>query len=130
MPDLTILKEKTNSFKMSKEHKEMFIEALRSGDYNQTTGAYVTELEGPNGKPCLCAAGVYLAQLNEIEDIYDAQEEGDMCSIYFGDLHKYHQGKSNQDLIGHIIDMNDGLNCTFEMIAMWIEENVQGVSAK
>ena len=66
----------------------------------------------------------------EIEDIYDAQEEGDLCSIDFGDLHKDHKGGSNQDLIGHIIDMNDGLNCTFEMIAMWIEEHVEGVDAK
>lgn len=126
MANLTIAKEKTNSFKMSKEHKEMFIEALRSGDYNQTTGAYVKELEGPNGKPCLCAAGVYLAQLNEVEDLLDAEEMGDMCSIDFGEFHL----NPKHDLIGHIIDMNDGLNCTFEMIAMWIEEKVEGVDAK
>ena len=118
------------NFKMSKAHKKLFVDALRSGDYEKTTGNYIDHVEGPNGKPCLCAAGVYLAQLNDIEDLYDAQEDGDMCSIDFGDLHKHHTGKGNQDLIGHIIDMNDTLNCTFEMIAMWIEEHVQGVNAK
>ena len=108
-----ISNDRTEPFKMSKKHKEIFINALRSGDYDQTEGAYVEHVEGPNGKPCLCAAGVYLAQLNEIEDIYDAQEEDDIESIDFGELHKDHEGNSNQDLIGHIINMNDSLNCTF-----------------
>ena len=117
---------KRANFKMSKAHKKLFIDALRSGDYERAEGAYITDVQGDNGKPCLCAAGVYLAQLNEIEDLYDAQEDGDMCSIDFGDLHKDY----NHDLIGHIIDMNDALSCSFEMIAMWIEENVKGVSAK
>ena len=116
----------STNFKMSKEHKKMFIDALRSGDYDQTEGAYIEHIQGPNGKPCLCAAGVYLAQLNELEDMYDAQEEDDLCSIDFGDLHK----STENDLIGHIIDMNDSLNMTFEMIAMWIEEKVEGVNAK
>ena len=119
-----------SNFKMSKAHKKLFVDALRSGDYEKTTGNYIDHVEGPNGKPCLCAAGVYLAQLNELDDLYDAQEEGDMCSIDFGDLHKNPEGYGNQDLIGHIIDMNDTLNCTFEMIAMWIEEHVEGVNAK
>ena len=117
-------------FKMRKDHKDMFIDALNSGDYEQVQGEYIEQIEGANGKPCMCAAGVYLAQLNEIEDIYDAQEDGDLCSIDFGDFHKHHKGNGNQDLIGHIIDMNDSLNCTFEMIAMWIEEHVVGVDPK
>jgi len=126
MPNLTIMGQRTESFKMSKEHKEMFINALRSEDYDRTEGAYIEHIQGPNGKPCLCAVGVYLAQLNEIEDLYDAQEEGDLCSIDFGDLHK----DDKQDLIGHIIDMNDGLNMSFKGIADWIEEKVEGVNAK
>jgi hypothetical protein len=117
---------KRANFKMSKAHKKLFIDALRSGDYERAEGAYITDVQGDNGKPCLCAAGVYLAQLNEIEDLLYAQEDGDMCSIDFGDLHK----DDNHDLIGHIIDMNDALSCSFEMIAMWIEENVKGVSVK
>ena len=119
-----------SNFKMSKAHKKLFIDALRSGDYEKTTGNYIEHVEGPNNKPCLCAAGVYLAQLNELDDLFDAQEEGDMSSIDFGDLHKDPKGNGNQDLIGHIIDMNDTLNCSFEMIAMWIEEHVEGVNAK
>ena len=118
------------NFKMSKAHKKLFVDALRSGHYEKTTGNYIEHVEGPNGKPCLCAAGVYLAQLNELDDLFDAQEDGDMCSIDFGDLHKDPKGNGNQDLIGHIIDMNDTLNCSFEMIAMWIEEHVEGVNAK
>ena len=126
MADISIVKERTEPFKMSKEHKEMFIDALRSGDYEQTTGHYIEHVQGPNGKPCLCAAGVYLAQLNEIEDLYDAQEEGDLCSIDFGDLHR----DTNNDLIGHIIDMNDGMNVSFGGIADWIEESVEGIDEK
>ena len=117
---------KRANFKMSKAHKKLFIDALRSGDYERTEGHYIEHIQGPNGKPCLCAAGVYLAQLNEIEDLYDAQEDGDMCSIDFGDLHK----DDNHDLIGHIIDMNDDLSCSFEMIARWVEEHVEGVNSK
>ena len=124
MADIIIVPERTEPFKMSKEHKEMFIDALRSGDYEQTEGAYIEHEQGPNGKPCLCAAGVYLAQLNELADLCYAQEEGDMCSIDFGDFHKQ---KDNNDLIGHIIDMNDGMSVSFEGIADWIEENVEGV---
>ena len=114
------------SFKMSKEHKNMFIDALRSGDYEQAEGVYIEHEQGPNGKPCLCAAGVYLAQLNEIEDLYDAQEEGEMCSIDFGDFHK-HQGNEDNDLIGHVIDMNDRLNVSFKGIADWIDKNVEAI---
>ena len=116
----------STNFKMSKEHKKMFIDALRSGDYDQTEGAYIEHIQGPNGKPCLCAAGVYLAQLNEIEDLYNAQEEGDLCSIDFGDLHK-HQGNEDNDLIGHVIDMNDRLNVSFKGIADWIDKNVEAI---
>ena len=126
MADLTIVNDRTEPFKMSKEHKKMFIEALRSGDYDQTEGEYIEHVQGPNGKPCLCAAGVYLAQLNELEDLWYAQEEGDMCSIDFGDLHK-HQGNEDNDLIGHIIDMNDGMSVSFGGIADWIEENVEAI---
>lgn len=123
MANLTIMGERTEPFKMSKEHRDMYIDALRSGDYEQTEGVYIEHEQGPNGKPCLCAVGVYLAQLNELQDLYDAQEEQDMCSIDFGDLHK----DDKQDLIGHIIDMNDGLNMSFEGIADWIEENVEEI---
>ena len=126
MADISIVKERTEPFKMSKEHKNMFIDALKSGEYEQTEGAYIEHEQGPNGKPCLCAAGVYLAQLNEIEDLYDAQEEGEMCSIDFGDFHK-HQGNEDNDLIGHVIDLNDNLEMSFEGIADWIEENVDTV---
>ena len=126
MADISIVSERTESFKMSKEHNEIFINALRSGDYEQAEGVYIEHEQGPNGKPCLCAAGVYLAQLNEIEDLYDAQEEGEMCSIDFGDFHK-HQGNEDNDLIGHVIDMNDRLNVSFKGIADWIDKNVEAI---
>ena len=53
MADISIVKERTEPFKMSKEHKEMFIEALRSEDYEQAEGVYIEHIQGPNGKPCL-----------------------------------------------------------------------------
>ena len=123
MADISIVTERTQPYKMSKEHRDMYIDALRSGNYEQVTGQYIEEIEEENGKPCLCAVGVYLAQLNELPDLYDAQEEQDMCSIDFGDLHK----DNTQDLIGHIIDMNDGLNISFKGIADWLEENVEEI---
>ena len=49
-----------------------------------------------------------------------------MCSIDFGDFHK-HQGNEDNDLIGHVIDLNDNLEMSFEGIADWIEENVDTV---
>ena len=113
------------NFKMSKGHKKLFTDALRSGDYDQAEGVYIEHVQGPNGKPCLCAAGVYLAQLNEIEDMYDAQEEEDMCSLDFGDFHNQDNQDNSDSLINHIIDMNDGLNMSFKGIADWIEENVE-----
>jgi len=129
MADISIVPEKTEPFKMSKEHKEIFINALRSGDYEQAEGMYIEHEQGPNGKPCLCAAGVYLAQLNELADLYYAQEDGGMCSIDFGDFRKYQNNEDN-DLIGHIIDMNDSMNVSFGGIADWIEENVEIVDEK
>jgi hypothetical protein len=124
MADISTVPEKIEPFKMSKKHKKMFINALRSGDYEQIEGAYIEHEQGPNGKPCLCAAGVYLAQLNELADLYDAQEEHDMCSIDFGDFFRYQNNEDN-DLMGHIIDMNDGMNVSFGGIADWIDENVE-----
>lgn len=105
----------------------MFINALNSGDYEQTREAYIEHVQGPNGKPCLCAAGVYLAQLNELEDIYDAQEEEGMCSIDFGELRSDEKREEKESLINHIIDLNDGLRMNFKGIADWLEDHVEGV---
>ena len=118
-------------FKMRKDHKDMFIDALNSGDYEKVQGEYIEQIEGANGKPCMCAAGVYLAQLNDLDDLIDAREEG-MSGIDFGDFHRYKENTTNEDssdsLINHIIDMNDTLNMSFESIADWIEENVEEIS--
>ena len=129
MANLTIMGERTEPFKMSKEHKDMFIDALVSGDYEQVQGEYIEQIEGVNGKPCVCAAGVYLAQLNELPDLYYAQEDGGMCSIDFGDFFRY-RNNEDDDLMGHIIDMNDSMNISFGGIADWIEENVEAINAK
>ena len=127
MADIIIVPERTEPFKMSKEHKNMFIDALKSGDYEQTEGEYIEHEQGPTGKPCLCAAGVYLAQLNELADLCYAQEEGDMCSIDFGELIGDDDRDNSNSLLNNIIDMNDGMNVSFGGIADWIEENVEGV---
>ena len=52
-----------------------------------------------------------------------------MVSLVFGDFYRYRNNEDN-DLMGHIIDMNDGMNVSFGGIADWIEENVEGVNAK
>ena len=48
------------NFKMSKAHKKLFIDALRSGDYEKTTGNYIDHIQGPNNKPCLSSSIVVL----------------------------------------------------------------------
>ena len=37
---------------------------------------------------------------------------------------------NSSSLINHIIDMNDGLEMSFEGIAEWIDENVEGIDEK
>ena len=116
-----------SSIDKKKEIRAIYKLALKSGDYEQTEGAYIEHEQGPNGKPCLCAAGVYLAQLNELADLYCAQEEQDMCSIDFGELIGDDDRDNSNSLLNNIIDMNDGMNVSFGGIADWIEENVEGV---
>ena len=115
----------TIPFRMSKKHKDMFVKALRSENYTQITGDYIKHWKDVD-KPCLCAAGVYLAQLNGLEDLWEAQEGHDMCSIDFGDFFRYRNNEDN-DLMGHIIDMNDSMDISFEGIADWIDKNVEDV---
>ena len=121
---------KRAGFKMSKPHKNMFIDALKSGDYYQIKRDYIEVEDGKavkeKGKLCLCAVGVYLAQLNDIEDLEEIDHVG-TAGIDFGELRVE---DDSDDLIGHIIDMNDQLEMSFEAIADWIEDNVEGVNPK
>ena len=114
------------NFQMAKDHKKMFIDALNSGDYEQIKGDYIEHEQGPNGKPCVCAAGVYLAQLNELPDMLYAVEDG-MSDIDFGWLGGDNERDEGDSLINCIIDMNDDLEMSFKGIAEWIEDNVEGV---
>ena len=128
MADISIVTERTQPYKMSKEHRDMFIDALRSGNYEQVTGEYIDEIEGPNDKPCMCAVGVYLAQINDLEDLIEAKETSSHCGIDFGELHDDRAyGDKQPYLLGDIIDLNDGLEMSFEGIADWLEENVEEI---
>ena len=128
MADISIVTERTQPYKMSKEHRDMYIDALRSGNYEQVTGQYIDEIEGENDKPCMCAVGVYLAQLNDLEDLMDAKEDGH-SGIDFGELHDESRAYGDKEpyLLGDIIDLNDGLEMSFEGIADWLEENVEEI---
>lgn len=89
---------------MDKDTKERWINALRSGEYNQCTGDYriPSGFSGFN----FCAFGVLI----EIEDMWS-------------DRDKVFEGISEED-VDSIIRMNDSGQCSFEDIADWIEENV------
>ena len=127
MINIHIAPERILPFQMAKDHKKMFIDALNSGDYEQIQGNYIEYEQGSNGKPCVCAVGVYLAQLNELSDLTCASEEEGMNGIEFGWLGPKYEKDKHHSLISCIIDMNDGLQMSFKSIAEWIEDNVEGI---
>ena len=110
-------------YKMSKEHKENYLLGLRCGEYEQISGNYYEGYNG--GMPCVCAVGLYLCQINGAKEVEDACACGDAASLDFGWMLR--DEDEHQGLIDEIISLNDDEEYTFEQIADWIEENVEGV---
>ena len=110
-------------YKMSKEHKKNYLLGLRSEKYDQIRGEYS---DGTFADiPCVCAVGLYLCQLNGAEKVDIACDRGDVASLDFGWMLREEDGDNS--LIDDIVHFNDEEEHTFEQIADWIEEHVEGV---
>ena len=109
-------------YKMDIESKEEYLLGLRGEEYDQIRGEYS---DGTIGNiPCVCAVGLYLCQINGAEEVEDACACNDTASLDFGWMLR-EQDENN--LIDDIISLNDDNEYTFEQIADWIEEHVEGV---
>ena len=110
-------------YKMSKEHKKNYLKGLRSGEYSQIRGEYS---DGTfSDMPCVCAVGLYLCQINGAEKVDIACDRGDTGSLDFGWMLR--EEDEDNSLIDDIVHFNDEEEHTFEQIADWVEENVEGV---
>ena len=110
-------------YKMSKEHKKNYLEGLRSGEYDQIRGEYSDGTFAD--MPAVCAVGLYLCQINGAKEVEDACACNDTASLDFGWMLR--EEDEDQGLIDNIVDLNDTLEMSFEGIADWVEENVEGV---
>ena len=109
-------------YKMSKEHKKNYLKGLRSGEYSQIRGEYS---DGTfSDMPCVCAVGLYLCQINGAEKVDIACDQGDTASLDFGWMLREEE---KEGLMDDIIALNDDEDYTFEQIANWVEEHVEGV---
>ena len=110
-------------YKMSKEHKKNYLEGLRSGEYSQIRGEYSDGTFAD--MPCVCAVGLYLCQINGAETVDLAQACEDVASLDFGWMLR--EEDEDNSLIDDIVHLNDDAADTFEDIADWVEEHVEGV---
>ena len=110
-------------YKMNKEHKENYLKGPRSEKYWQISGSYHESSQ--EDLPCVCAVGLYLCQINGVERVEDACKDEDICSLDFGWMLK--EEEEDNGLIDDIVHFNDEEEYTFEQIADWIEENVEGI---
>ena len=110
-------------YKMSKEHKKNYLLGLRCGEYEQISGSYYEGYQGD--MPCVCAVGLYLHQINGAKEVERAYNDEDMSSLDFGWMIREHD--DHNSLIDDIVHFNDEEEHTFEQIADWVEEHVEGV---
>ena len=110
-------------YKMSKEHKKNYLEGLRCEEYDQIRGEYS---DGTfDGMPSVCAVGLYLCQINGADKVEVASACEDVASLDFGWMLR--EEDEDNSLIDDIVHFNDEEEHTFEQIADWVEENVEGV---
>lgn len=118
-------------FKLPKEFTEKWLEALRSGKYNQATGVLYSPFK--HGYCCLGLAASLCGMKDEelyghqfiqgscysIEEIEKIRKDG-----YPEELSTMEFYLPVSSLGGGLAEMNDA-GITFEEIADWIEENVE-----
>ena len=110
-------------YKMSKEHKKNYLLGLRSGEYDQIRGEYSDGTFA--NMPSVCAVGLYLCQINGAETVDLASACEDIASLDFGWMLR--EEDEDNSLIDDIVHFNDEEHHTFEQIADWVEEHVEGV---
>jgi hypothetical protein len=112
-----IFDEETSS--VNKQLKEAWIEALRSGEYEQGK----QQMETKDGRLCCLAVLCRVAKVEYPRDAFDLdneklQEFRDECCL----------GDHSCGIQAQLIDLNDDQNKSFPEIADWIEANVPAQS--
>ncbi len=121
-------------YKLPADFKKGWVDALKSGEYNQVEGSFYEEGCG------YCALGVAIVECLSIDKSFlDGMSTLDnICEMYkipYADVKiPWSYGSSNKarinniniiDLEDRIMEMNDGDGASFSEIAEWIEDNVE-----
>ena len=115
-------------YKLPADFKKGWVNALKSGEYNQVEGSFY---EGGCG---YCAIGVALVECHSIDKSFlDGMSTLDnICEMYkipYADVKiPWEYGSSPREIIDledRIMEMNDGDGASFSEIAEWIEDNVE-----
>lgn len=111
---------------MNPELKAKWIAALRSGEYEQTTGA-LCRIGEDDGKPRYCCLGVLLEVLgvpSEQIELRRAYQDEDGFYNRWGALSEGQTDKYGVHNQTTLMDMNDDDQQSFAQIADYIEENL------
>tara|TARA_R110000803_G_scaffold67926_1_gene129665 strand:- start:35 stop:424 length:390 start_codon:yes stop_codon:yes gene_type:complete len=116
-------------YKLPADFKKGWVNALKSGEYNQVEGSFYEEGCG------YCALGVAIVECLSINKSFlDGMSTLDnICEKYkipYADVKipwKYGSSHTTEiiDLEDRIMEMNDGDGASFSKIAEWIEDNVE-----
>lgn len=99
-----------SSWKLEPEHKEQWLKALRSGEYEQGQGQLVSFL--PSGTHYCC--------LGVLATVVPAFKPDDLTRIYIRDT----KAAIPMEIQGLLASFNDFECWNFDQIANWIEDNL------
>jgi hypothetical protein len=102
---------------MNKELKNKWISALRSGNYEQASGALV---EFHADGTAYCCLGVLLCVSGSYRNAAEFHHKGSLTHAQRSDL----LAPQHHELETWLISMNDGRGASFSEIADYIEQNV------
>ena len=135
-----------HKYSLPKDFKEAWIKALKSGNYKQGAGALRRENEQLIPQTEYCCLGVACSVAGVPEE-YISGEWIDSQDLFTSGGYKYdkvpkalHGEADNNDLVNVLSTMNDsydkvdiekdtteGHEFSFEDIADWIDENIEGI---
>ncbi len=122
---------KRKDYKLPADFKKGWVDALKSGEYNQVEGLFYEEGCG------YCALGVAIVECLSIDKSFlDGMSTLDnICEKYkipYADVKiPWRYGSSDKtvrdtvELENMIMEMNDGDGASFSEIAEWIEDNIE-----
>tara|TARA_X000001382_G_scaffold41997_1_gene28289 strand:+ start:2946 stop:3317 length:372 start_codon:yes stop_codon:yes gene_type:complete len=121
-------------YQLPKKFKAKWIEGLRSEEYYQTTGV-LYEPSPNNETDCVgyCALGVAIAHSTDTHiEMYDGDSRWDSTyKLPIDNTYFYGKDIDKQIMFGKlqdkVIELNDTDCLSFDEIAEWIENNVEGV---